>query len=555
MTTTRILAHLNRGLPVALALIAAGGACVRPVVPGRAPGEGGDPLGGCGVADLPRPRVWRLTQTQLRNTLVDLFGFSAVAVESLPAESRLEGFANRSGALGVSPLLMDHLHTISEEMAAGALRRAGQLLSCPLAELGRGACLRDFLARFGRRTWRRPLTEAEIARLAGVYAAAAQATDAGNGLRVVIKALLLSPHFLFRSELGAGPGADGIVRLTDFELAAALSYLLWETTPDQTLLDLAAAGRLRDPAVRREQARRLFSSSRRAAPAFAAFVRQWLKIEDLPRIRKDRKRFPMYRDVAGDLLEENRRFVDSVAFDPGGDRRLRTLLTAPYTFVNARTAAIYGVTAPPAGGGLQTSPLPPAQRRGILTQSAFLASHAGSEEPNLVARGSFVREQVLCGEVPPPPDDFKFDEAKITEEMTAREKFTLHTRNPFCANCHALFDGIGFSLESYDAIGRFRSTDKDKPIDPSGTLKLPGRPELQFASFVDLVDRLADLPETSDCFSLQFLTYSTGRQAAEVSTCEARALARTFASSGHRLDELVLAVAASPGFALRRPGP
>jgi hypothetical protein len=544
--------------------LAAAAGCVRPVVPAAPPV---DPLGGCGVTDLPPARVWRLTRVQLRNTLQDLFGFSAVAVEALPAESRLEGYANNASAMGVPPLLMDHFNTISEEMAAGVLRnlrdpaagsgrggqaRGGQLLPCALADLGRGSCLRDFVTRFGRRVWRRSLDAGEITRLTGVYSAAAEATDPGNGLRILLKALLLSPNFLFRSELGGAPEPAGYVQLGDFELAASLSYLLWDSTPDETLLELAAAGRLRDPEVRRLQARRMLASSRRSAPTFAAFIQQWLKIEDLLRIRKDRKQFPMYRDLAGDLLEENRRFVDSVAFDPGGDRRLRTLLTAPYTFVNTRTAAIYGVPAVE-GGGLRAAKLDPSERRGILTQGAFLAAHAGSDTPNLVARGSFVREQVLCGEVPPPPDDFEFDEAKITDDMTAREKFTLHTTNPFCSRCHALFDGIGFALEAYDAIGRFRRTDRDKPIDPSGTLKLPGRADLPFANFVELVERLADLPETSSCFSLQYLSYASGRRPAEVSACEAKTLARSFAASGQRLDELVLAVAAAPGFALRRP--
>ena len=644
---------------LAAALVGAG--CVRPGGGGAQmarPGVGepapaADPLAGCAVADLPKARLWRLTQVQLRNTLRDLFGFAGVAVDSLPAESRLEGFANGSDGLGVPPLLMDKYHTVAEEIASEAVRRSSSLLPCRLEELGGGPCLRDFLAGFGLRVWRRPLSGAEVTRLAGVYSAAAAATDAGNGLRSLLKALLLSPNFLFRSELGGAPGPDGMVRLTEFEMAAALSYLFWDTTPDETLLHLASVGRLSEPLVLRAQARRLLRSTPRAAPVFTAFVRQWLKIEDLVRSRKDRKVFPMYGSaVAADLLEENRRFVESVAFDPGGDRRLRTLLTAPYGFVNARTAAIYGLAAPeppsrnrrraavaaeaaPAPGGppapaageppapvdedpeqpdpdpaadedappappappapagsnatpaaapatapaiatatsaLPTAPakgtgtaaifiegtalraqgLDPGERRGLLTQGAFLAAHSGPDTPKLVARGSLVREQLLCGEVPEPPDDFKFDEAKITEDMTAREKFSVHATNPFCSRCHALFDSIGFALESYDAIGRFRRTDKNKPIDPSGKLTSPGGREIQFASFVELVERLADLPETQDCFARQYLTFATGRTAAEVSACEARVVARAFADSGHRLDALMLGVVESPGFFLRR---
>ncbi len=402
-----------------------------------------------------------------------------------------------------------------------------------------------------------------------MYTTTAQATDPENGLRSLVKALLLSPNFLFRSELGTSTGS-GPIALTDFELASALSYLLWDTTPDDTLLDLAAAGKLRDRTVLRAQAERLLQSPTRAAPSFAGFVRQWLKIDDLVRLRKDRKRFPGYGSAtAADLMEENRRFVDSVVFEPGGDRRLHTLLTAPYGYINARTGPIYGIDVPAAPKGaaatalddtagrdaatLRQQPLDSSQRRGLFTHGAFLAAHASSDEPKLVARGSLVREQVLCGEVPPPPDEFKFDDSKITDDMTAREKFVLHTRSSFCARCHALFDGIGFALENYDAIGRFRRTDKDKPIDPSGSLTItPGRPEVRFTSFVDLIGQLSELPETSACFSLQYLSFATGRTMPEVSACEAKAMARVFAESGNRLDALMLAVVDSPSFSLRK---
>jgi hypothetical protein len=507
----------------------------------------------CAAAALPPPRVWRLTHAQLRNTLLDVFGYTGPAVDALPPDARLEGFANGADRLGVPPLLMDYYYKASDEVSTDVVRRSAELLPCPLGGLGRGGCLRTFLTTVGLRLWRRPLAAAELAQLEQVYAAASGAGGADLGLKTVVEALLLSPNFLFRFELGDDRSPGAVTRLTDHELAAALSYTLWDAPPDAALLELAGAGKLRAPGVLRAQAARLLASPRRASLALTSFLAQWLRIDGLLSLGKDSTLYPMYtRQVAQDLLEETRLTIDGVVFQPGGDRSLRTLLTASFGYVSSKSAKLYGVTKK--GSDLARVELAPGERRGLLTQAAFLAAHADADATRLVDRGKFVREEVLCAEVPPPPDEFKFDESKITEDMTGREKLTAHARNPFCANCHALFDGIGFALESYDAVGRFRTTDKDKPIDPSGTLPLPGRPPLVFTSFVDLVDQLARLREPYACFASHYLGYATGRPPSRIPACEREPIVRAFLESGYRLDALVLAVIESPGFATRRNG-
>ena len=167
--------------------------------------------GGCKTAELPRARVWRLTQTQLRNTLQDLFGFSGAAVDSLPAESRLEGFDNTADRLGVPSLLLDRYNTLAEEVASEAARRHQSPAPLPAGPAGRrhGRCLNDFLTRFGRRVWRRPLTAPETARLASVYTATARATDPDSGLRSLVKALLLSPQLPVPVRAGRARRAAG----------------------------------------------------------------------------------------------------------------------------------------------------------------------------------------------------------------------------------------------------------------------------------------------------------------------------------------------------------
>lgn len=513
-------------------------------------------LGTCEGTTLPRARVWRLTHVQVKNSLEDVFGFSGMAVAGLPMDARLEGYGNLPEQLAVPPLLMDRYHTVAEEIGSHVVRGGGaaRILPCAPAALAPGsACARAAVTGLGERLWRRPLSPAEIARLTQVHATVARATNGEKALQTLIKALLLSPNFLFRSELGQPAGSAGAIsRLTDHEIASALSFLLWNTGPDTRLLSLAAGGKLREPGTREAEARRLLASPQRAAPALVSFVRQWLGVDQLPSLRKDRKLFPRYgNEMAADFLEETRLFVDSVVFAPDGDRSLRTLLTASHGFASNRTARIYGVEID------SLTPVrtefDPRQRRGLLTHGAFLAAHAGPDATKVVDRGRFVRERILCGEVPDPPDDFRFDDAKITDDMTAREKFSIHAKNPFCARCHALFDGIGFALERYDAIGMMRDTEHGKPIDPSGSLTLPeSKEEVKFDDFVSLVGQLADRPEVYACFASQYLRYATGRRPEEISACESRAMAQAFAGGGHRLDNLVLAIVRSPAFILRR---
>jgi hypothetical protein len=508
----------------------------------------------CPAADLPGPRVWRLTHTQLRNTLFDVFGFAGPAVDALPADSRLDGFANGADRLGIPPLLLEYYDKAADEVSTDVVRRSNDFLSCPLAALGSGDCLNRFLETVALRAWRRPLDASERARLRRVYEAGAAAGDAPVGFKMLVEALVVSPNFLFRYELGDARAPGAITRLTDWELASALSYSLWDAPPDATLIELAAAGRLHNPAVLREQATRLMGTPGRASAALNAFLRQWLRIDNLATTGKDPKLYPAYdAKVARDLLEETRLYFDSVVFDPTGDRRLDTLLSARYGFVNGKTGKIYGLAKK--GGELKRTDLDPAERRGLFTQAAFLAAHADADVTRPVDRGKFVREEVLCEDVPPPPDEFKFDPTKITDDMTGREKLTAHAKNPFCARCHALFDGIGFALESYDAVGQWRDTDKGRPIDPTGKLPFPDGSELQFRTFVDLVDQLTARPEPYACFANRYLAYATGRRPDQIPACEQKALLSVFNQSGHRLDTLVMAVIDTPGFATRRnPG-
>jgi hypothetical protein len=542
-----------------------GGSGQRPGDNGPAPGGPGDPVtsGGsgpgpsfpppvpapaCATSRLPAPRIWRLTHHQLENTVKDTFGFTVPALASLPQESRLDGFANASDRLAVSSVLLESYNRVAEQVAAEVLRKSSDFLPCAPAALGTGTCLDQFLDSVGRKAWRRPLTEAEVARLRKLHTDAAAAAGPEEGLKMLVQGLVLSSNFLHRIELGEAPAANGTIALTDHELASALSYMLWDAPPDAALMDLAGRGKLRDQATLQAQAQRLLATAAKAPSALASFVQQWLETEDFTAKPKDLATFPSYTpQLALDLQSETTLFLQELGL--GGDRSLRTLLTASHGYVNQRTAAVYGLTPPP-GDALVKTPLPPAQRRGLLTQGSFLAAHAEPSNTSVVNRGRFIREEILCSDVPPPPGDFQFNEKVITEDMTAREKFVEHSKNPSCAACHVLFDTIGFALENYDALGQWRTTEKGKTIDPSGALPLPSGEEIKFANFIDLIDQLAKAPDTYSCFSAQYLSYASGRGI--LSDCEKETIARSFTASGYRLDALVAAVVASPSFISRQ---
>jgi hypothetical protein len=515
-------------------------------------------VGACSEATLAKPRVWRLTSLQMKNTLRDTLGSTPPTLDRLPASNRLEGFANRADNLPIDGLLADTYYKIGEELGDDVVRRVAEFVKCPqgMTGLGAGTCLEDFLGTLALKMWRRPLADGEVGAFSTLYTRTAGEGGAPEaGLRTVVQAFFLSPNFLFRSELGHTQEAGEVTYLTDYELASALSYTLWDTAPDAILMDLARQGKLQDKKVLAEQAMRLLASKDEASSSLYNFMQQWLHIENLLEKDKDPELFSLYsREVAADLAEESRLYLDSVIFDPGADRRFKTLFTGNHGFVNARTAPLYGIQNV-SGNNLRRTELDKNERRGILTLASFMSSHADPDGTALVDRGRYFREEILCAPVPMPPDGVvvPLDPMFATAEMTGREKFIAHSQNQQCAFCHRLFDGLGFAMESYDAIGRFRTTDKGKPIDPSGTVPLPsdGR-ELAFDNFVDLVDKLSDTKDLYSCFSSQYLTYATGRLLGDVKECERQLVADEFERSGYMLDALISSVIDTPSFMARK---
>src|SRR6266545_3649190 len=268
-----------------------------PGAPGSTGGGGDVTTEACTGQPIPlsAPRVWRLTTTQLKNTLLDVFGFAGSSIDSYPADSRADmtEYANVADKLVIGDLLTNYYNKTAEEVSASIATRSSTFLGCAMTALGAGTCLQDFLKTYGMKAWRRPLSTAEISGLQGLYNTVAAGAGAQTAFAMVVQALILSPSFGFRTELGTSNAAGTMTTMTDFEIASALSYMIWDSPPDQALYDAASAGTLHDPATLRAQVHRMFTDSTRAPVALGWFIAQWLHTDGMPTVKKDATLFPM----------------------------------------------------------------------------------------------------------------------------------------------------------------------------------------------------------------------------------------------------------------------
>ncbi|WP_437587458.1 DUF1592 domain-containing protein [Sorangium sp. So ce1000] len=525
---------------------------------GGSPPDETAPAAECGATPaLTKPRIWRLTNSQLANTLRDEFDIQPAALSNLPNEARLDGFANQASDLRIAPLLAEVYFALGEELGAHALENPDKFgIACDVASLAPGSCLDGFITETGKKLWRRPLSATEVASFSALFAkTAAQGEGSAGGVKSVVQALLMSPSSLHRTELGTVKDAGAVTSLTDHEIASALSYMLWDSAPDAELTALADQGKLRDRSVILAQAERMFQARDKAAPAMNHFFEQWLELENLSNTAKDASVFPMATpELTADLKEELRLLTNSVLFDAGADRRFDSLFSGTYAFVNERTAPLYGLSGV-TGDAMVRHELNPTERRGIFTSLPFLWGHAHSQDTALVGRGAYFRAEVLCHRVPLPPGGVPNPGRFAEPGATGRQRLGIHA-SPGCAVCHKLFDGIGFALENYDPIGRYRTLDQGQTIDASGSLPLPSEenalPGIVFSNFVELVDELAQKPDVYGCFAQQFAAYASGYDVPELDSCEKERLVEEFARSQHAIDQLVLSVIASPSFIDRR---
>ena len=412
---------------------------------------------------------------------------------------------------------------------------------------GERLAARKVIGRFASLAFRRPLKDEEFRRLMKLYESARQA---GNGyeeaVRLVLGGALVSPNFLYRSlENRRGDDPGYLYELNDSELASRLSYFLWSSMPDEELMTLAGAGRLREEEMLRAQARRMLADPR-ADALIENFAGQWLLLRNLDRLDIDREKFPEYSsELRADMITEATLFFADIV---RGDRSILDLIDSRDTFVNERLAGLYGLEGVSGDEFRRVSIDPATHRGGVLTMGAVLTVTSNPGRTSPVKRGLYVLDQLLGSPPPPPPADIPRLEqsaAAVGEGATLREQLAAHLTNPMCAVCHRRMDPIGLAMENFDAIGRWRDTQDGRPIDVSGTL--PGG--VSFTGPAELKEiLLAREDDFVENLSRKVLTYALGRGLEPFDRPTVRRVAKEVRSRGDRFGAIVEAVVASEAF-------
>jgi len=536
------------------------------------PGGTGGPGGGGGSGnsgELAPERTWptpafsRLTHEQYENTVVDVFGLSEDEAETLAASFGIEPggsgylFDNHTVALYVDDALWNAYRRAADDVGRLLFEQSerGQQLARAHGGGEDGeASAQTFIERFGARVHRRPLDDAQVGPYLDVYRIGRDVFPDMNdphlaGLRLVVQAFAQSPHFLYRVESGTDPSAAE-VPLDAYEVATRLSYFLWNTAPDATLLAAAESGELTQPEGIRTHAERMLADPR-AEDVVVDFHRQLLDVSRYERIGPSPAFFPDVSDRLPELAEEETElFVRMIYTEDGG---LTELFTSRETFVNAELARIYGVDDAVGPDAMTRVELDPGTRKGVFTQVGFLASHATAVNPDPIHRGIFLSERMACntigvppGEIPPLPPP---------EGRTNREVVEDHTEQPGseCIACHgSLINPFGFAFESYDAAGGVRTEDNGYPVDTTGAPRI-GTDDVPVSGAMELIDVMATSDVVHECYAKHWMELAFGVVAEKGRDGLVERLADE-SLDGASVRDLLLGIVTSETFRTRRGG-
>jgi hypothetical protein len=409
-------------------------------------------------------------------------------------------------------------------------------------------CVPKIVANLAHHAYRRPPSRTETAALLKFVAMArANGQTLEQGIQLALQAMLVSPHFLFRIEHDESPADPAKSHpVSDLELASRLSYFLWSSMPDDELLGLAEAGKLRAPGVLDAQVKRMLADQRSAAIA-DNFAGQWLELRNLDVVKPDPQKFPSWSPELRDAMKtETRLFFDAMLRE---NRPLSEFLDARFTFLNERLARHYGI-ADVKGPEFRRVELTTDQRGGILSHASVLTVSSYPTRTSVVIRGKYILQNILNSPPPPPPADVPLlDEAAVGTSASLRQQMEKHRANAMCASCHNKMDALGFGLENYDGIGQWRTMDGKFPVDSSGIMP-NGK---SFGTPAEMRGVLtSQLPEFARCVTEQMLTYSLGRGLAAYDRRTVDEIQRKLAAAEYPFQSLVYEIVRSLPFQARR---
>ncbi|MDP3498901.1 MAG: DUF1592 domain-containing protein [Myxococcales bacterium] len=518
-------------------------------------GEAGGTVTACtSTPSVGANTVRRLTRWEYDNTVRDLVGVTTNPSAEFSAEEEALGFTNNSASLTTTPSLVEKQLAAAEAIATTVSGRLSSLrwYTCNPASETENVCAVRFIDSFGQRAYRRPLTEPERAALftlfqqgraaGGVDATGQAASGFLAGIQLVITGALLSPDFLYRMEASGTPGP-----VTDLELASRLSFLLWGSMPDDTLLTAAVTLQLHTPEQLATQAERMLRDDK-ARAVVKEFHKQWLDFDRVHNAGKARSVFPEWSATIADLMEaETGDFIVRTVFD--GEGTWDALMTSSSSYLTSPLAQFYGVPFP-SGSGVQRVTFDARRRAGLLTQGSLLSINAHSDQTSPVHRGMLVRQTFLCEVLPAPPANVSIEVPAPTPGSTARERFAQHSSDAACTGCHQLMDPLGFGFENYDGVGRWRDLESGKPIDSSGML-FGTDAHGPYQGPVELAQKLASSTQARGCYVKQWFRFAYGRGEVAADACTMERLNAGFQSSGRDVKALLTSLTQTDAFRTR----
>jgi hypothetical protein len=454
-----------------------------------------------------------LSNAEYLNTVSDLLGDVSGLNLNFAVEATTEDdpFLNNAAAQETPPELASEYLTAAEAISADTVaKRLSRVLTCDPATAGEQQCAQTFITSFGSKAFRRPVDADQTQILQSIWQVGRTTGGSFNsGVQAVITAVLQMPEFLYRFEMSPAAAGKTLVPLDGWDMATRLSYLLWNSGPDDMLLAAAQAGQLQTAADVSAQVTRMLGQPR-AQEMVMRFHDQWLQVTAIGTLEKDPMLYPKFTPaVATAMQQEVRSLINDVVFQ--GDGKVAELFTAPYTFMNDALGKFYGVNGlTPTFTRVDQTALGMRPAAGILTMGGLLASYASGDYTSPTKRGKFVREALLCQPLPPPPPNANPIPPVAKPNQTRRQAMANHATDPTCGACHQLMDQVGFGFEGFDSTGAVQTTDNGQPVDSSGTIvgtDVAGT----FNGPVELGAKLGASDDVLKCTATQWFRFAFGR--------------------------------------------